>query len=72
MSWDELSEEEKQMWDNHAKEHPKYWILMRFIANKQCFQCKFKPQNMGEYLFHFKSTHGIRDLIEFVNELDKK
>ena len=63
MTWEDLSEEEKESWNKFYDKFNNLINLFNIIKTRGCFLCSKKPKTFFEFQFHIKSTHGINEEI---------
>jgi len=69
-NWEELTEQEKNRWEEIAQKYPNMLKILSYVQKKGCPICKFRPKSWDEFEFHIHSTHGIPRglLVEYLYE----
>lgn len=63
--WEALSEGDKNVYNNFARDNQTILTIGDGLDVHGCWECGYKPKNLGDFEFHLSSTHGIpREVFE--------
>jgi len=74
-TWEELSDKEKQIYNDFAEylnKNPIMITLLKNIKNSRCKICNYKYSSYENLAFHLYSTHNNLEISMMLNQLDNE